>query len=185
MNERNALRALRRGDEAALAWLIERYSAYVGTIVYNIIGRHMSLSDVEEVTSDVFLTAWSNADKIRSGKLKAYLSGTARNKALEKTRKMDFVLPLEDDIIVIDVSDPQRDIEAREQTQFIRSAVLALSQPDREIFLRHYYYCQTVAQISDEMKINISTVKTRLRRGREKLKEILCERGYRLEAEDI
>ena len=52
-----------------------------------------------------------------------------------------------------------------------------MSHPDREIFLRHYYYCQTVSQISGEMGINVSTVKTKLRRGREKLRKQLCEGG--------
>lgn len=181
MNEKTALRALRRGDEAALAWVIERYCAYVSAIVFNIIGAAMTPADVEEVVSDVFLTVWSNAEKIRPSKLKAYLSGTARNKAMEKTRKIGLELPLEEDIIIISDADPQRDMEAQEQAVFIREAVLALPAPDREIFLRHYYYCQSVSKISEETGINASTVKTKLRRGREKLKEVLCKGGYTVE----
>jgi RNA polymerase sigma-70 factor (ECF subfamily) len=49
---------------------------------------------------------------------------------------------------------------------------------DREIFLRHYYYCQPVKTIAAELEMNESTVKTRLKRGREKLKTILREGGY-------
>ena len=185
MDEKSALRALKRGDEAALAWMIDRYAAYVSTVIYNIIGSFMTVSDVEEVTSDVFLTLWSNAEKVRPGKVKAYLSGIARNKAREKTREMGRDLPLEDDVIIISDVDLERDIQAREQESFVRQAVLALPHPDREIFLRHYYYCQTVTQISEEMRINASTVKTKLWRGREKLKEILCEGGYDLGDENI
>lgn len=181
MNEKAALRALRRGDEEALTWLIERYCAYVSTIVHNIIGAFMAQGDVEEVVSDVFLTLWTNADRVRPGKLKAYLSGTARNKAREKTREMGRELPLEDDIVVISDVDLERDIQAREQAEFVRKAVLAMPQPDREIFLRHYYYCQSVSRISDETGINASTVKTKLRRGREKLREAIREGGYELE----
>lgn len=181
MNEKAALRALRRGDEEALVWLIERYCAYVSTIVHNIIGAFMAQSDIEEVVSDVFLTLWSNADRVRPSKLKAYLSGTARNKAREKTRETGRELPLEDDIVIISDVDLERDMEAREQAEFVRRAVLAMPQPDREIFLRHYYYCQSVSRISEETGINASTVKTRLRRGREKLREAIREGGYELE----
>ena len=48
-----------------------------------------------------------------------------------------------------------------------------MEQPVREIFLRHYYYYQTVERIAGEMKLNPSTVKSHLRRGREKLRAIL------------
>ena len=185
MDEKSALRALKRGDETALAWMIDRYAAYVSTIIYNIIGSFMTVSDVEEAASDVFLTLWSNAEKVRPGKVKAYLSGVARNKAKEKTREMGRDLPLEDDVVLISDMDLERDIQAREQARFVRQAILAMRHPDREIFLRYYYYCQTVSQISEEMGINVSTVKTKLRRGREKLKEVLCKGGYDLGDENI
>ena len=55
----------------------------------------------------------------------------------------------------------------------MREAVLAMPYPDREIFLRHYYYGQKLEAIAQEMDMNLSTVKTRLRRGREKLRSVL------------
>ena len=44
-----------------------------------------------------------------------------------------------------------------------------MRQPEKEIFLRHYYYCQKVDTISVEMNLPPSTVKTKLRRGRARL----------------
>ena len=55
----------------------------------------------------------------------------------------------------------------------MKRAVLAMHQPDKEIFLRFYYYYQSLEAISLEMGINLSSVKSRLRRGREKLKQSL------------
>ena len=185
MDDKSALRALKHKDETALAWFIDRYAAYVNTIIYNIIGSSMTVSDVEEVSSDVFLTLWLNAERISPGKVKAYLSGIARNKAKEKTRLIGQELPLDEDMLIISDSDFERDMEIEEQSKFLKSAILAMQHPDREIFLRHYYYYQSVAQIADEMSINISSVKTRLRRGRNKLKEALCEGGYEVGKENI
>ena len=61
----------------------------------------------------------------------------------------------------------------KEEQQLVRRAVDGLGEPDREIFLRHYYYAQTVSQISREMQLNPSTIKTKLSRGRQRLKAIL------------
>ncbi len=185
MDEREALRKLKRKDEKALEWFIERYAAYVNTIIYNIIGRSMSTSDIEEVSSDVFFTLWVNAKNISPGKAKAYLGGVARNKAKESTRKIGSEIPLEEDVILVSESDPEQDFEEREQARFIRETVLAMQYPDREIFLRYYYYYQPVAEIAAEMNIHISTVKMKLHRGRKALKEKLSKGGYTIEAEHI
>lgn len=185
MDEKSALRALRHKDEAALEWFIDRYAAYVSTIVYNIIGKIMALADVEEVTSDVFLVFWTNADKVKPDKIKAYLGGIARNKAKSKTRELGQDIPLEDDIVIISGSNPEHTVEKHEQAKIINQAVLAMQHPEREIFLRHYYYYQPVTQIAEEMAINVSTVKTKLRRGRDKLKETLIEGGYDYENKDF
>lgn len=77
MEEKRVLLALKRKDERALEQIIDYYTPYVSTIVYNIIGSCMSISDVEEVSSDVFFALWKNADKVENHKLKAYLSAIA------------------------------------------------------------------------------------------------------------
>ena len=181
MNDGSALRALKRGDEKALEWIIDRYSSYVSTIIGNILGTFMTDDDVEEAVSDVFLTLWHNSEKVMPGKLKAYLGGLARNKAKEKMRTANQDIPLDDDMILISDENPEKDFSAKEQARFIRLALLKMPYPDREIFIRHYYYYQTVETLSREMGINLSTVKTKLRRGREKLKEVLLEGGYGVE----
>ena len=178
MDERRALRGLTQHNETALAWFIERYAPYVNTIVYNIIGRTMSIGDVEEVSSDVFLVLWKNAERIRPGKVKAYLSGIARNMAKDRLRQAGQELPLEEDIFTSSDVDMEHDVEVREQARLVNQAMLNMEYPDREIFLRHYYYCQPLSQIAEEMGINLSTIKTRLRRGRGKLKDELRKGGF-------
>lgn len=181
MDEHEALSALRRRDERALEWFIDRYAAYVGTVAANILASSLSVADAEEVSADVFYTLWVNAKRIRSGKIKPYLAGVARNKAKERLRRCGAELPLEDDVLLLSAENPERRLEAREQARFIRQAVLAMPQPEREIFFRYYYYCQPVARIAQEMALNPSTVKTRLHRGRQKLKETLTKGGYPIE----
>lgn len=181
MDEHEALSALRRRDERVLEWFIDRYAAYVGTVAANILASSLSVADAEEVSADVFYTLWVNAKRIRPGKAKPYLAGVARNKAKERLRRCGAELPLEDDVLLLSAENPERRLEAREQARFIRQAVLAMPQPEHEIFFRYYYYCQPVARIAQEMALNPSTVKTRLHRGRQKLKETLTKGGYPIE----
>lgn len=72
-------------------------------------------------------------------------------------------------------------LEAREAAGLVRTALSTLEREDRELFVRRYYYGQTVARAAEEMGMNLSTAKSRLRRGRERLKEALRKAGYDVE----
>lgn len=65
--------------------------------------------------------------------------------------------------------------EQRERTRMVREAVDSMEPVDREIFLRHYFWHQPVAQIAGEMGKNVPAIKSRLARGREKLRKILLK----------
>ena len=167
LTEANALKALKKSSEEALCWFIDAYTPYVTAIIHNIIGEHMDMADVEEVASDVFLALWENAAKVSSPK--GYLGTIARNKAKNKLRELGYDLPLEEQILVLETDGPEAQIEKRELSHGVKRAVLKMPEPEREMFLRHYYYCQKLETISEEMGIPLSTVKTKLRRGRARL----------------
>lgn len=173
MNEAKALRELKQGSQQALEWFIDKYNAYVSTIVYNIIGQYMSLADTEETVSDVFLTLWKNADKVHVGVVQSYIGAIARNAAKKKLRECGKDIVLDDNILIIDMQTPECILEQAELQQIVRQAVLSMSQPDREIFLRHYFYSQSIGMICSEIGMTQSAVKSRLSRGRKKLKTIL------------
>lgn len=107
----------------------------------------------------------------------------ARNRALNRLRQRRELLPLEEDVLVLAQDSPQRELEAQEAARLVQAALESLEQTDRELFVRHYYYGQTVARAAEEMGMNLSTAKTRLRRGREKLKQQLEREGYIFEAD--
>lgn len=132
----------------------------------------------EELTADVFLCAWRERKKLQPGKVKSWLATVVRNRALNRLRDRRELLPLEEDILVLAQDSPQRELEACEAAQLVRAALETLEPSDRELFVRHYYYGQTVEKAAEEMGMNRSTAKTRLRRGREKLKRQLEREGY-------
>lgn len=176
LNEEKALKLLQAGDQRALEWFIDRYSAYVGAVVSGILRESMSQADVEEVTADVFVTLWNSAEKLIPVNLKGWLSRVARSLSFRKLRERRLELPLEEDILVLEEDTLIERLDRAARDRLVQEAVLAMPQPDREIFLRFYYYCQRVEQIAASMGMNPSTVKTRLRRGREKLRRHLTEK---------
>ena len=82
-------------------------------------------------------------------------------------------MPLPEDAVLVDPHTPESLLERRERAARVRSALLAMEPVDREIFLRFYYYYEKIAQIAAAMGLTESAVKSRLSRGREKLKSRL------------
>ena len=178
MDDRQALRALRRGDAAALEMLMARYTPYVTATAAAVLGPGASAQDVEETAADAFIALWKNAGSIRPDKLRQWLAAVTRNGARNRLRARRLTLPLEDDAVLLECEMPDFEAERRALEHAVQSAVLALDQPDRDIFLRHYYYYEPVAEIAAQLGMNGSTVKSRLRRGREKLRRALEQGGF-------
>ena len=163
LTEEQALRQIKRGSQEALAWFIDRYGAYVSAIIRGILGAALTESDVEETASDVFFS-------LRSGAARPWLSAVARNAARDRLRRAVPEQPLPEDAVLVDDRTPETALTDKERTARVRLALLSLEPADREVFLRRYYYCQKLGDISREMGLNESTVKSKLRRGREKLR---------------
>ena len=173
MTEAKALRELQKGSQQALEWMIDTYNPYVSTIVYNIIGSRMTKADVEETVSDVFLALWNNAKRIKPNMTKAYLGAIARSRAKNKLREQGMTMELDEAVLTVEADGPEGELDRKTRRELVQRAVLSMGKPDREIFLRHYYYGQTVAVIADALGMTPSAVKSRLARGREKLKASL------------
>lgn len=168
------LMRLRMREQAALETAIRRYSGYVAAVVKKTLGENCTRQDIEELTSDAFVALWANAGKLRDDSdLKYWLAVVVRNASLRRRKKTISTVPLEENL-VFDRS-PATQAEKRERIRQVREAVDELDPIDREIFLRHYFWHQPVQQIARDMDKNQSAIKSRLARGREKLRKILLK----------
>lgn len=172
---------LRKHDEKALEKVIEQYSRLAASVAYSVSKGSLTKEDIEEVVSDVFVTLWNNAEKVLDGKLKGYICTIARTRTLNKLSSANNSI-----ILDIDDYDPEDDFSIADETEKkdicreLREIIKEIKMPDKEILIRYYYYYQTVSQIAAEMDIKTDTVKTKLRRTREKIKAKLIERSYTL-----
>ncbi len=177
MNEMQALSRLKQKDAAALEALMAQYLPYVAAVIWNIIGQSAAATDCEELCSDVFLSLWEHGAQIRAGKCKAWLGAVARNRAYSALRSCAQELPLEEDSLSLSAAEPQTLLEQRERQTLVRTAVDALGEPDREIFLRHYYWGQTTEAIAEAMGFSAPALRQRLKRGRDRLRQTLEQGG--------
>ncbi|MBQ3090616.1 MAG: sigma-70 family RNA polymerase sigma factor [Oscillospiraceae bacterium] len=179
MDEKDCVRALREGNLSALEALMDRYSAYVYTVAASILRSSMTEEDIEEVVSDVFFALWKHRKALRApDRVKSWLGRTARNMAVNKLRQKRPVLELEDDLLSPEEETMDDHLSRQERQHRVEQALREMESRDREIFLRHYYCCQSVREIAPAVGLSVSAVKTRLFRGRSKLREWLLKGGW-------
>lgn len=175
------LRRLRKGDTAALNDVLRKYTAYVFTVVTNRLGRFASPEDVEELASNVFYSLWSHRETLCTDNLRGWLSATARNEACSFLRKHRIETVEAEDRLTVTDDNAQMLLEQEERSKYLQKALDALDPETREIFIRRYYYGQSVIAIAGEMERNYETVKSRLKRGKAKLRAELEKGGYHCE----
>lgn len=175
IEEQYLIRQIKSGSQKALETVIDRYGSYVKAIAANIIKPPMTDADVEEVVSDVFLSLWSHPGDPDRGSLKGYLAAITRNKARDRLRRFHIEIPLENDFLEVPVEDSCRQIELAQLKQAVKQMVDRLEEPDRTILLRYYYFYQKTDAIAQDMGMKPATVRTKLARSRQKLKEWLTQ----------
>ncbi len=170
---------IKNKDTKGLDMLICRYKKYVWSVLCGIGQYRLSQEDLEELCADVFFSVWKNGSGIKPcASLKPYLAKAARNAVWGRLRKKGFEPVQYDDGILTVSGGPCEEAEKNEMEQALNSAVGALEEPGREIFVRHYFYGEAVKAISQELSMNESTVKTKLFRIRKSLKAALEGRGF-------
>lgn len=175
MTEEKAVSLLQKGRPEGLRWLMDRYAPYVSAVAWSILRGRMSQSDAEEVASDVFFALWQARKRLRPETLKGYLAAIARTRAINKLREHGWELIVEEDILTIPADDPAKILEDAERDRAVRDAVHSMGPPDNEIFVRYYYYCQTAEEIAVALGMTPASIRQRLKRGRDRLREKLTK----------
>ncbi len=178
-NEELAKRLL-ENDENALQEITRKFTPLVSTIIFNIADGSLSTEDIEEVTADTFITLWYNREKIQADKLKGFICCIAKNKAKNKLKSINRHKKIVsiDEMDFEDGLDVSQEIDDKVISEALKKALDDIGEPDKEIIIRHYYYYQSSTEISEKMQMKSETVKSRIKRAREKLKKILIERGF-------
>ncbi len=173
-------------QERALAETELKYGRYCRTIAENIL--HCP-EDSDECVSDTWLHAWNAMPPKRPTILQAFLGRITRNlsidrwKAARAEKRGGGSLPLALDELSECVPAPGRveqALEARELAEAIDRFLRTLPERECSIFLRRYWFVDSVRDISERFGINENSVKSILFRTRERLRKHLEREGFAL-----
>lgn len=172
-------------NETAITQTDIKYGNYCRKIAFNIVS---SAEDTEECVNDTYLSAWDTMPEERPELLGSYLATIIRNHALSLYRKIhsqkrgagETALALDELLEVAGSSSTEDLVDMSLLSEHINRFLSGLSNNDRLVFVRRYFYIDPLSEIADKMSMSESAVKSLLFRLREKLKAYLTQEGYTL-----
>ena len=143
--------------------------------------------DAEESVSDTYMQAWNTIPPQKPRYFFAYLAKICRNFALKKLdwhhaakRSAEVVSLTEEMEMCIPDQSRDRELEARELGMLLDRFLRTLTPENQMIFLRRYWYVDTIAEIAARYGISESAVQMRLNRTRAKLCTYLEKEGIQV-----
>lgn len=173
MDDKELLRLLQRDADRGLEVALGLYGGLVKTIVARVLYNFPQ--DAEECVSDVFLKLWKYRRRLHGAPVRAWLIVAARNAAVDRWRRLSRSMDVElSEEYASEVTVPE---------EKIGPLIGDMPPPDREIFIRKYYFLETAAEIASAMGRTPDDVNQRLSRGRRRLREQLTKGGTTLYAQ--
>ena len=173
------MEGLMAGDDVAVRALYARFGRPVFTMGLRLLGTREA---AEELTQDVFLTAWRKAARFdpQRGRLATWLMTIAHNLAVDRLRR-DTGVSRPTLVLVDEVPEtPGVDEEAQmiERDAALR-AIASLSDAEKRLIARTYFRGLTAREIAEADGIPLGTVKTRLRSALIKVRKANDEKDLR------
>lgn len=184
MDDARIVELFLKRDEAAIAGLEAKYGGRLFAVALRITG---DANAAEECVNSAYMRAWElipPADP--SDHLFAFMGRIVRGIAIDRYRAdralfrsaVTVELTKELDECTAGSSDVEDAASANELASVINDFVRSLPRDRRLIFIRRYWYFDSVADIADALGFSQSKVKTELYRARNKLKGFLERKGY-------
>ena len=143
-----------------------------------------SQQDAEESVSDTYMTAWETIPPQKPVYFFAYLAKLCRNFSLARLqwssaakRNAEVVTLTQEMEECIPDRSQERKLEGEEIGRLLNEFLDHISRENRLIFLRRYWYADSIQEIADRYRISQSKVKTQLHRTRKKLQVFLESEG--------
>ncbi|MGL4374196.1 MAG: RNA polymerase sigma factor [Turicibacter sp.] len=172
-------------SELAIIESKNKFGRFCKTIAFNILSNK---SDAEECENDTYLAAWNTIPPTRPDKLSAFLGRLTRNIALSKYDyntaqkrygKFDLILD-ELEELVSDGESIEAIYDALQTSKAISNFLRKINEENRVLFVRRYWYCESIADLAKRYGISESKVKSSLYRTRKKLKHYLQGEGINI-----
>lgn len=172
-------------QEQAIVELSKKYGAVCSKIARNILSNG---SDAEECVNDAYLGAWNTIPPQRPDSLLAYICRIVRNlsitryhsnTAVKRNSYYDAALDELEECLA-SAESVEAEISAKELSELLDRFLETLDEENRVMFIRRYWYSDSVSDIAESFHMSSNNVSVRLSRLRERLKKYLRKEGYEI-----
>jgi RNA polymerase sigma-70 factor (ECF subfamily) len=172
----------REGDRGAFAELVDMYKGKLFHLAYRMLGNSQ---EAEDIVQDTFLRVYEHFGRYdNQHKFSTWIYRIATNLCIDRLRRRKSVYSLDaelsdgdglDGYSMLQASDPtpEQQLVLTERQQVIASAMSSLPAKYKSAMALKYYQDLSLQEISDILDIPVSTVKTRIHRGRDYLRRKL------------
>ena len=162
------------GDETALHEMFKRWSRLVHTIARSALGSN---ADADDVTQQVFIAAWKSRHTLRPSDeaLPAWLLGICKFKIADALRSRSRSSRLEDSAAVEEPTGYVSHADDILDQVVVKDALEALGDPRGKILRMVFLEDKTHEVVSQELEMPLGTVKSHVRRGLERLRNVFEE----------
>jgi RNA polymerase sigma-70 factor, ECF subfamily len=180
-DDQGLIHSIGSGQSAALSVLYDRYGRLAFSLAVNIVG---DTALAEEITQDVFLQIWNKATTYDSsqGKVVTWLASVTRHRAIDILRRQGsraegHQVELEDSFpsFAPDEIAVEDTVEFSQEKHRIYNAIVRLPAEQQKVLALAYFKGLTHQEIAEASGEPLGTVKTRIRLGMQKLRQILEE----------
>lgn len=184
MTDDEIIRLLEARQEQAVEALSKEYGGYCQQIAFRLTGQ---AEDAEEIVNDVWLRVWESVPPLRPDSLRHYLAKLTRNLAFDRFRRQnaakrggqELPLVLEELENCLSAGEtPESALSAKELGAAIDRFLDTQPTRSQDIFLRRYFYSESVPEIAARYGMREDNVRLTLSRTRTKLKQFLIKGGY-------
>ena len=177
-NDAALIHRILEGDDTAFNALVERYKKHVHALAWRKIGDfHIA----EEITQDTFLNAYQKLTTLKNPQRFAgwlYVIATRccqawlRKKHIE-TESLEEIDSdtLEPEAYSRYVSDAETKVTLAAQRQVVQKLLATLPESERTVITLHYFGEMTCEKMSEFLGVSANTIKSRLRRARNRMKQ--------------
>lgn len=198
MDENALIQSARQGDLNAFNTLVLTYQHQVYNLAYRIVGEEAAASDA---TQEAFISAYKNLKSFRGGSFKSWLLRIVTNATYDELRRrkrrpatsLNDLMDGDDGEVEFDIPSgeegPESLAQRRELAALIQQGITTLPDDQRVALVLSDVQGLSYEEIAEVTNSNLGTVKSRLSRGRAKLREYLQAHGellpevYRLDSD--
>lgn len=175
---------LKRSQQAILETK-KKYGAYCRVVARNVLSNRL---DIEECENDTYLAAWNTIPPNIPRKFSVFLGRITRNIALDKhgyntvkKRNREFeVILAELEECIASVHTVETEYEAGEIADYINQFLYTIDIQSRNLFIKRYWYSDSIEELSRQFNMSSSKVKSILFRTRNKLRFYLEREGINI-----